>query len=143
VRQHIRYLNTDLDLVSDQDLTDLTAALKSRGVDALHVTRGDDGKWYATLEVDRTPSEEPEPDIIAILDAVEALGKKLRSVWTKCSLRELNIGYDCGSEPWAFNHGISAKTLGRIAALNAPLRFTLYPPAKPVRVAAVRKPKKR
>ena len=42
-------------------------------------------------------------------------------------LREFNIGYDCGEEPWAFNQGLSAETLRRVAAVKASLRWTLYP----------------
>jgi hypothetical protein len=38
-----------------------------------------------------------------------------------------NIGYDCGAEPWAFNQGLTAELLGRMAATGASLRITLYP----------------
>jgi hypothetical protein len=92
----------------------------------LHVTHGDDGNWYAIFETD-TSFDEPECNIVAMLDAVESLSHEERSVWSRCDLREFNIGYDCGHKPWAFNHGLSARTLGRIAALAASLRWTLYP----------------
>ena len=46
------YLNTDLDLVSANDLTSLATALGARGVPPLHLTHGEDGLWYATFEVD-------------------------------------------------------------------------------------------
>jgi hypothetical protein len=70
---------------------------------------------------------EPEPNIATVLAAVESLAPPLRAVWSGCSLREFNIGYDCGREPWAFNQGLSAEVLGRIAAVGASLRWTLYP----------------
>ncbi len=41
--------------------------------------------------------------------------------------REFNIGYDCGAEPWAFNQGLSAHLLGRMATAGASLRVTIYP----------------
>ena len=47
----ICYLNTDLDLTSSDDLTALAAVFESRGVFPLHVTRGEDGLWYATFEM--------------------------------------------------------------------------------------------
>jgi hypothetical protein len=122
----IQYRNTDLDLASAEDLTALAAAFEAGGVPPLHVTRGEDEQWYACFETDEQYNE-PEPNIAAMLDVVEALAPPLRSAWAACSLREFNIGYDCGLEPWAFNQGLSAEILGRIAAAGASLRVTLYP----------------
>jgi hypothetical protein len=122
----ICYLNTDLDLTSADDLTELASAFKAKGVWSLHVTRGDDGLWYATFETDAQHSD-PDPNIAAMIDAVESLARPLRSVWDGCTRREFNIGYDCGVEPWAFNQGLSAGLLGRMAAAGASLRITMYP----------------
>ena len=126
----ICYLNTDLDLTSSNDLTPIAAALESRGVRPLHVTRGEDGLWYATFETE-VEYEEPEPNISAMLAVVELLGQELMTVWFACTRREFNIGYDCGGEPWAFNQGLSSELLSRIAQARASLRITLYPPEKP------------
>lgn len=123
----IRYLNTDLDLTSADDLTALAAAFEVAGVPPLHVTRGENsGLWYASFETGE-PYAEPEPNIAAMLAVVEALRPPLRSVWAGCSRREFNIGYDCGLEPWAFSQGLSIELLGRMAASGAALRWTFYP----------------
>ena len=122
----ICYLNTDLDLTSSDDLTALAAVFESRGVFPLHVTRGEDGLWYATFEM-LDQHTEPEPNIAAMVAVAESLGEPHRSVWLGCTRREFNIGYDCGAEPWAFNQGLSCGLLGRMAAIGASLRFTLYP----------------
>ena len=122
----VTYLNTDLDLVSSDDLTALAAAFETASVPPLHVTHGVDGLWYACFETGEQHSE-PEPNIAAILTVVEALTPGLRLVWAGCLQREFNIGYDCGLEPWAFNQGLSAELLGRMAAVGASLRITLYP----------------
>jgi hypothetical protein len=122
----ISYLNTDLDLTSADDLTALAAVFEAGGVFPLHVTRGEDGLWYATFEV-LDQHTEPEPNIAALLAVVESLPGPLRLTWAGCSRREFNIGYDCGPEPWAFNQGLSAELLGRMAAAGASLRVTLYP----------------
>ena len=63
-----------------------------------------------------------------IFPVIESIHESVRSIWRSCSLREFNIGYVSGSEPWAFNNGISSHTLGRMAAVGASLRITLYPP---------------
>lgn len=122
----ITYLNTDLDLTSACDLTTLTQAFEIGGVPPLHMTRGDDGLWYATFETAEHFSE-PQLNIAAMLDVVESLPDPLRSIWDGCTRREFNVGYDCGVEPWAFNQGLSTELLGRMAAAGTSLRVTLYP----------------
>lgn len=122
----ICYLNTDLDLTSSDDLTGLATVFESRGVFPLHVTSGEDGLWYATFEM-LDQHTEPEPNIAAMIAVAESLGEPHHSVWLGCTRREFNIGYDCGAEPWAFNQGLSCGLLGRMAAVGASLRFTLYP----------------
>jgi hypothetical protein len=126
----IRYLNTDLDLVAERDLAPLVSALRARGVLALYdVVTGEDGRRYVTLETDEQ-HDLPETTIVAMLDAIESLEGEARSLWSQCSLREFNIGYNCGKEPWAFNNGLTNATLLRLARLGASLRITLYPPEK-------------
>ena len=109
----IRYLNTDLDLVGPNDLTRLAAVLESRGVASLHLDRGADGLWRATFETER---QYPEPDanIAEMLDVIEALAGPAADDWRACTLREFNIGYDCGREPFAFNQGLSLPILRRM-----------------------------
>ncbi len=126
----ICYLNTDLDLTSADDLSGLATALEAQGVRALHVAHADNGLWLARFETDEQFAE-PESSIAAMLSAIESLEKPLRLIWDGCSLREFNIGYDCGAEPWAFNQGLSTALLGRIAAAGATLRITLYPDRPP------------
>ncbi|MEQ1852611.1 MAG: hypothetical protein ABMA01_13605 [Chthoniobacteraceae bacterium] len=128
MKRETHYLNTDLDLVAERNLDALTAALRSQGVSPLHNEPRDDGHWYATLETEE-PFDRPEPNITALLTAIETLDQPSRELWSACTSREFNIGYDCGDEPWAFNHALSAPTLARIAALGISLRITLYPAA--------------
>jgi hypothetical protein len=129
--QEIRYLNTDLDVVSPDDLGPLVAAFKAAGVYALFDAQRDaDGLWHATFESETSASLEPEVDLDVLLAAVESLAPAVRSLWLACGLREFNIGYDCGQRPWAFNNGLSARTLRRLADAGASLRVTLYPPVE-------------
>jgi hypothetical protein len=127
----ICYLNTDLVLTSADDLTALAAAFNAGGLFTLRCGCYDDGLWYASFESDALRDRhQPEPDIVALLAVVESLDEPLRAVWSDCTLREFDIGYDCGSKPWAFNQGLTNLLLGRIAAAGASLRITLYPPAR-------------
>jgi len=122
----IQYLNTDLDVTSAGDLAALTAAFETKGMYALHVTRSEDGQWWATFETNEH-YEEPEKNIAVMLDAVESLDAALLTVWQGCTRREFNIGYDCGDEPWAFNQSLSSQLLGRMASAGSLLRVTIYP----------------
>lgn len=133
----IHYLNTDLDIISKKDLTDLDTAMREGGVESLYVTHCEDGLWRATFEATELCIEEPEKSISIMLSAIERFDAKTRRVWSKCQLKEFNIGYDCGSDPWEFNQGLSAKLIARIAKSAASVRITLYPVREPT--AAVTK----
>jgi hypothetical protein len=126
----ISYVNTDLDLISSDELTALAAVFESRGLVPLHVMRRDDGLWYATFETEDQHAE-PEPNIAAMVAVAEALAEPHRSMWLACARREFNIGYDCGTTPWAFTQGLSSPLLARVAAVGASLRVTLYPDREP------------
>jgi hypothetical protein len=123
------YLNTDLDLLSADDLTALAAAFEVRGLMPTRVIRLDTGQWHARFSGNSTADEcydEPEPTIAAMLAVIEALDPPLRSAWAGCSQREFDIGYDCGREPFHFHQGLSAGILVRLVAAGASLRVTLY-----------------
>jgi hypothetical protein len=134
------YVNTDLDLMSADDLTALAAAFEVRGLMPTRVMRLDHGQWHARFSGSSTadgPYDEPELTIAAMLAVIEALDPPLRSAWAGCSQRELDIGYDCGQEPFYFHQGLSAGILVRLVAAGASLRVTLYAdrdirPAEPV-----------
>lgn len=122
----IQYLNTDLDLRSHRNLTEVAKEFARQGVYALRCQQDQDGAWCATFEAEGEDCQ-PEAHIATMLAAIEALPPSLRAIWDACMLREFNLGYDCGNEPWAFNQGLTANTLGRMATLGTALRITLYP----------------
>jgi hypothetical protein len=122
----IRYLNTDLDLGGPNDLRTLTTAFESRGIVSLHSARGDDGLWRATFET-ATQYEEPARTIADLLAAIETLLPLIATEWWGCTLREFNVGYDCGRGPWAFTQGLSNTLLRRMADAGVGLRITIYP----------------
>jgi hypothetical protein len=120
----IQYLNTDLDLICDVDPGMLASEFESHNL-AVVVTPGGDGRFYVLCEDDN--DTEPEPNIIRLLDAVDALSVSARELWDRCSKREFNVGYDCGDQPWSFNQGLSNQVLRRMADCGASFRITLYP----------------
>ena len=126
-----RYLNTDLDLIAEQDLTLLVQALEASGFYSLHAGVGDDGKWYATLEVNEAADEalhlrQPELTIVAMLDAIEALDTTARALWDACMSKTLDIGYQCGDGTRVRN-ALTNATLTRMTALGVDVYISLYP----------------
>ncbi|MCH7547527.1 MAG: hypothetical protein IID30_14090 [Planctomycetes bacterium] len=135
----IRYINTDLDLECPNDLSSLAKDLEARGVFALHIEQAKEGHWFARFETEEEYID-PETNIAAMLDVIESAEDSIQRLWRECSLREFNIGYDCGDEPWAFNQGLSNATLKRLAEVGATLRFTLYPEDKTTGEEPAKKP---
>jgi hypothetical protein len=123
----ICYLNTDLDLASTVDLEPLAAVFESQGVSPLLVMKHDDGHWFARFETDEQ-YKEPESSIAAILSVIDRFDVPEQNIWKTLTLCEFNIGYNCGSEPWAFNQGLSNELLQRMAKVGASLKVTLYSP---------------
>ena len=121
----IAYRNTDLMLELGEDLSLLVQELCANGLFALHCTLHDT-TWYAALEIDRE-SESAEDTLACFLNAIESLTPSARLHWDQCRKRELDVAFDCGDEPWAFNTGLSHATLSRLVAVGASLRLTLYP----------------
>ncbi len=93
------YLNTDLDLEAAFDLTPLAEQMVERGLVVLHVHQWDNGQWTARFETNEW-FEAPDPNIAAMLTAVETLGEPARSLWAACTTRTFDVGYECGEEPW-------------------------------------------
>ena len=124
-----RYLNTDLCLISTDDLTELVAAFKAGGVSLLcphDELRAHEGRYFVAFEANEFYTE-PEPSIAAMLDVIEALPAPLRALWDRCQQREFNMGFDCGDEPWSYIQTLSPRLLERLAATGACLALTLYP----------------
>ncbi|MEM7477793.1 MAG: hypothetical protein AAF483_22630 [Planctomycetota bacterium] len=120
----IQYLNTDLDLICNVDPTLLVAEFEARDLCA-HIHTDDDGLFYVRCDGDN--DTEPEPNILRLLDTIDALSDASRDLWNQCTKREFNVGYDCGDEPWSFNQGLSNEVLRRMADCGSTFRITLYP----------------
>ena len=125
----IHYINTDLDLVSLEDLTTFAAALEANGFLTLHNERHGDGLCYATFEA-TDPYGSPEETLQAMLGIIEGFTQPERDVWHSARERTFNIGYDCGSEPWGFSNRLDSALLRRMADAGAALQITLYPPER-------------
>ena len=120
----IRYLNTDLELVAATDLTPLAEELVGKGLFQLNLLLHDE-QWHASFETVES-FDEPEENVLAFLSVIESLSSTSRSLWSACSVRTFNIGYECGDEPFSQECQVAVPVLARIVAVDASLRITLY-----------------
>lgn len=125
MKRQTRYLNTDLQLWATTDLRPLVEALASRGLLSLYAGPWPGGTWSARFETAQA-YQEPDANIAALLSAIDALDESARSLWLACTLRQFDIGYDCGDEPAAFTQPLSPATLARIAEAGGALMISLY-----------------
>ena len=103
----IRYLNTDLELISETDVSPLVDVFESSGVGLLHLTRGDNS-WHASLETAQQ-YDDPETTIAQMLTVMESLDDSLRAIWYGCTQREFDIGYEGGQAPRSFKQTLSSQ----------------------------------
>ena len=121
----IRFINVDLDISSPKSLGPLTKALQKKRI--VNLRRPDDADdTTASYELVMSLSSANET-ISRMLDVLEQLKGEAKEAWLGATRREFDIGYDCGTEPWAFNEAIDPDVIRRIALIGAGLRITLYP----------------
>ncbi len=123
----IEYANTDLELESPVDIRPLTAELEARNMMTINDPRLDGKVWRVRL-ITVGSSNNPEESISAMVASIESIPKSMKANWSKCTVREFDIGYHVGTKPWAFNQAVSHELLARMVALGGSLRITIYPP---------------
>lgn len=120
----IEYINTDLLLQSENDLSDLVSYFN--GADCFDLYVSEDRK-SAGFESNLT-AENPAPaqTIAALLDAVDRLDGALLAAWRACEVREFDIGFNCGQDPYSTHDRLPPDLLKRVADAGITLVITLY-----------------
>jgi hypothetical protein len=122
------YLNTDLELRAPCDLSPLAEALTQDGLlIALHVLTRPDGSGSARFET-TTGFQELDVNLAAMLTVIEALPEPTRRLWSDCTERVFDIGYEIGTEGGPFSQQLRAITIERIAAARVSIMLTIYRP---------------
>lgn len=119
------YLNTDLDLISDEDISQLGAYF-DKHADLIRCEK-ENGVWRAVVEAAGSgTSELPDADILGLISVVKKMDPSLKSQLDTCHVRDFNIGVETGNTR-GFNIPINNSTLSKIAVLGFTLSFTTYP----------------
>ena len=139
------FLNVDLELESNTSLDGIAQAFGDR-VHMLHNGPHGDIPHLLALEIYAGDDNDPESIIEAFCDLIEELTPKGRAIWKKCTLRRFDIGIESGTgiekKFGALCLRLSPEILERIAALEADVVITVYPPRPPEKTAAKAKAKK-
>lgn len=117
------YANVDLVLKAPEDLSSLVAQFCDN---VMVLSAGSPtASNEAILEVHHNGG--PEGAINTFCDLVDSLPGEARAIWTRCTERTLDVGFNAGLEPWPYQSSIGAKTLERVARIGAKLMITIYP----------------
>ena len=120
----IRYINTDLELESNEDLNPIIEAL---GKDVLVLHHGPvQGMNHASVELSSDHSSDPDEVIGRYCDLIENLPKTARKIWDNCLTRIIDIGVESGSSPKSYRFEVRQPIMNRVSAIGASLAVTIY-----------------
>ena len=120
----VRYLNTDLEIESNSDLSKIVDEF---GDDVIVLHHGERrGYQHASFEIAATV-EGADETINSFCAVVEDLPEGVREIWDSCCSRIFDVGYDSGMSPLNFRSEIRAPTIQRVAAIGASMVITIYP----------------
>ena len=115
------FLNVDLDVETDADLTPLIQALEPYA-DSLERPPG-----RASFELNSVArSKAPEPIIVEFVRLVKGLPLPAREVWNGAARRVFDVGLRSGLAPFSESHQLSTATLLEVASVQAEIAFTMY-----------------
>ncbi|HEU0291098.1 MAG TPA: hypothetical protein VFR47_00075 [Anaerolineales bacterium] len=120
----IRYINTDLEIESKEDLTPIIEAF---GENAFVLHHGPiEGLNHASFELSDDDSSDPDGVVNRYCDLVEKLPTTARKIWDSCATRIIDIGVESGSSPHNYRFEVQHRTISRVSGIGASLVVTVY-----------------
>jgi hypothetical protein len=132
-----RYLNVDLVIQSDSDLTALATFLEGKVLFLWKELA--DNQSSIGLETNLCNTTCPEEDILEFLEIIEALPPDLEPLWAESKKKVMDIGFECGSMDTAIDSFINSQIIQRLAKLGCAINIRIYPAVERPR----ERPKKR
>jgi hypothetical protein len=112
-------LNVDLDITVKQGLSVLLSELEA-SLFVLNKT-----ETTASLEL-TNGSDRLDEVVLGLIQVVQQLSKKARSIWDRCDSRTFNIGFTGGSMPHEKQFSLSSETIGLLAGIRGEIAITIY-----------------
>jgi hypothetical protein len=120
----VKYLNTDLEIESKNDLSKI---VEEFGEDVLVLHHGEiRGYQHASFEI-AGGSTDADASINSFCTLIEGLPREVREIWDQCVSRVFDLGYEGGTSLQNFRSTIKASTIQRVATINAGFVITIYP----------------
>jgi hypothetical protein len=116
-----RYLNIDLIIESDSDITALSSYFEGKVFFLWNKTNS------IGLETNLIDTTQPEEDMLELLNFIEALPSDLKIMWDNCKKKVMDIGYECGTMEVPIDSFIKSETIKRLAKLNCAINIRIYP----------------
>jgi len=121
---NVQYLNTDLEIESKSDLSEI---VEEFGEDVLVLHHGEiRGYQHASFSI-AGGSTDADATINSLCTLVEQLPRDVREIWDGCCSRLFDIGYESGTSPQNFRSEIRAATIQRVANIGGSVVITIYP----------------
>ncbi len=126
-----RYLNTDLEIESLEDLRPLLKILK-RKCDVLHGEKDKEGLWRVTVEARNSgfvgsEDHDPKKDISEILEVIESLKDEMQKLLLGAKKLDFDIGWQSSEERPVGAFSLPKELLGRVVGIGATMTVTIYP----------------
>ncbi len=127
----IRFLNLDIVIHSQEDLTLLNNELKDR-VLILHngLIEGENGEYYLLsfeADLDTDIPNASESLTLNLCKIINNLSPRSGQIWNQCDRKVFDYGYESGLQPSSFSNELSSKAIAQIASLEASIATTIYP----------------
>jgi hypothetical protein len=120
----IRYINTDLEIESKEDLNPIIEAF---GKNAFVLHSGPiKGMNHASFELTSDRYFDPDKAVDKFCELVENLPVTARKIWNNCATRIIDIGVESGSSPHNYRFEVRQKTINRVSGIGASLIVTVY-----------------
>ena len=120
----VQYLNTDLQIESKSDLSEIVDAF---GDDVLVLHHGEMRSYQHACFSVAGGSTDADTAITFFCTLVESLPSDVRKIWDESCARVFDVGYESGSSPQNFRSQIRASTIQRVAHIGASIAVTIYP----------------
>ncbi len=121
----IRYLNVDLDIESNEDLS---ALVEDLGEDVFVLHHGlAKGLNHASFSLTYALYSGPDEAITGFCRLIQNLSPQARSIWDGCFSRVFDLGFECGKSPTRFYFELRPSTIRMVADIGASVAMTIYP----------------
>jgi hypothetical protein len=122
-RPKTHFLNVDLDIQLDSGLS----ALIDSAQDSVIVLNRTETSASIELAQEYKSIDETVTAYVAFVESLSAPAKHL---WSRCSIRSLNIGIRAGMSPQVERFNLSQSALASIAAIGCEVEISIYAPSQ-------------